>query len=270
MVRYGVFAENIAKFSDVKAGETFDGALLLGADAEGRPTVFRSAIILSKLSPNIQVGNVTTGAPGTSAAVTRRNGSPNTAPVFDFIIPQGPKGDKGDKGDPGEKGEKGAPGADGAQGPAGPSPYDQAVAAGYTGTQAQFDAALMALKDSPFLPLVGGILTGDLKVKGKRIYFGNANSGFVSYIDGDQDDGDLKIVGGNWITIESDDDMFLTAGGDMYLSADSEVLVTGGAVCDSVARATDTKCFRNIYAGTGAMTANSTSLTTGSIYLQYE
>ena len=79
---------------------------------------------------------------------------------------QGLPGEKGDKGDPGEKGD---PGADGAQGPKGDkgdtgaqglqgekgekgdtgapgaSAYAQAQAAGYTGTEAEFYAALIAI-----------------------------------------------------------------------------------------------------------------------------
>ena len=50
----------------------------------------------------------------------------------------------------------------------GKSAYQAAVDAGYTGTEAEFNAALLALKESPFLPLVGGILTGDLKFNGSE------------------------------------------------------------------------------------------------------
>lgn len=46
-------------------------------------------------TPNIQVGTTTTGAAGSSAAVTRRDGSPDSAPVLDFTIPQGAKGADG-------------------------------------------------------------------------------------------------------------------------------------------------------------------------------
>ena len=42
--------------------------------------------------PNIQVGTVTTLLPGESATVTRRSGSPDTAPIFDFGIPKGDTG----------------------------------------------------------------------------------------------------------------------------------------------------------------------------------
>lgn len=41
------------------------------------------------VTPNIQVGTTTTLAAGSSATVTRRAGSPDTAPIFDFAIPKG-------------------------------------------------------------------------------------------------------------------------------------------------------------------------------------
>lgn len=41
------------------------------------------------ITPNIQVGTVTTLAAGSSATVTRQAGSPDAAPVFDFGIPEG-------------------------------------------------------------------------------------------------------------------------------------------------------------------------------------
>ena len=65
----------------------------------------------------IQVGQVTTGEPGSEAQVTN-SGSENAA-VFDFVIPRGepgPKGDTGAAGPQGERGEQGPAGADGAQG----------------------------------------------------------------------------------------------------------------------------------------------------------
>lgn len=102
------------------------------------------------------------------------------------VGPQGPKGDKGDtgdtgpqgpKGDQGEQGEQGPQGIQGVQGPTGPqgpagqdglpgkSAYQSAVEAGYTGTDAEFYAALVTLKNAPFLPLSGGTLTGNLTGK---------------------------------------------------------------------------------------------------------
>lgn len=99
---------------------------------------------------------------------------------------KGPKGDKGDtgpqgpqgeKGDPGEQGPEGPQGIQGVQGPTGPqgpagaagspgkSAYQSAVDAGYTGTEEEFYAALVTLKNAPFLPLSGGTLTGNLTGK---------------------------------------------------------------------------------------------------------
>ena len=86
----------------------------------------------------------------------------------------GPQGPKGEKGDPGEQGPEGPQGIQGVQGPTGPqgpagadgspgkSAYQSAAEAGYTGTEAEFYAALVTLKNAPFLPLAGGTLTGNL------------------------------------------------------------------------------------------------------------
>lgn len=51
--------------------------------------------------PNIQVGNVETLLPGESAYVERRAGSPDSAPILDFGIPQGEDGQEGDTGSDG-------------------------------------------------------------------------------------------------------------------------------------------------------------------------
>lgn len=53
----------------------------------------------------IEVGTVTTGEAGSSAAVT--NSGTTSAAVFDFVIPRGDKGEKGDTGPQGPRGEKG-------------------------------------------------------------------------------------------------------------------------------------------------------------------
>ena len=47
----------------------------------------------------------------------------------------------------------------------GKSPYEAAVEEGYTGTEEEFYAALVTLKNAPFLPLSGGTLTGNLTGK---------------------------------------------------------------------------------------------------------
>ena len=91
--------------------------------------------------------------------------------------PAGPQGPQGEKGVPGEQGPEGPQGIQGVQGPTGPqgpagsdgspgkSAYQCATEAGYTGTEAEFYAALVTLKNAPFLPLSGGTLTGNLSGK---------------------------------------------------------------------------------------------------------
>lgn len=82
----------------------------------------------------------------------------------------GPQGEQGPQGIPGETGPQGPAGADGAPGEAGPagadgkSAYQSAAESGYTGTEAEFGAALATLKDAPFLPTSGGSVTGPLYV----------------------------------------------------------------------------------------------------------
>ena len=76
--------------------------------------------------------------------------------------PQGPQGVKGDIGPQGPAGADGVPGIDGAPGADGKSAYQAAKEAGYTGTEEEFNSALEALKGSPFLPLNGGTMTGNI------------------------------------------------------------------------------------------------------------
>lgn len=62
--------------------------------------------------------------------------------------PQGPKGEQGETGPEGPRGPKGDQGETGPQGPAGKdgkSAYQDAAASGYTGTEADFNAALACL-----------------------------------------------------------------------------------------------------------------------------
>lgn len=59
------------------------------------------------ITPDIQVGTVTTLSPGQSATVTRQPDSPDSAPVFDFGIPKGEKGEHGTDGADGTDGENG-------------------------------------------------------------------------------------------------------------------------------------------------------------------
>lgn len=51
----------------------------------------------------------------------------------------------------------------------GKSAYQSAVEAGYTGTEAEFYAALATLQNAPFLPLSGGTVTGELESNTLRV-----------------------------------------------------------------------------------------------------
>lgn len=74
---------------------------------EGRP----GAAGADGVTPDIQVGTVTTLPPGQPATVTRRAGSPDSAPVFDFGIPQGKTGSSGEGGAAGVSSFNGRSGA---------------------------------------------------------------------------------------------------------------------------------------------------------------
>ena len=90
-------------------------------------------------SVSVAVGETTTGAPGTNAAVT--NSGTASSPVLNFTIP------RGDKGEAGATGPRGQAGTTGAQGPAGTSAYQAAQAGGFTGTESAFNAQLAGLGD---------------------------------------------------------------------------------------------------------------------------
>lgn len=77
-----------------------------------------------------------TGTPAVS--VTKSGTDANPSFAFAFSNLKGAKGDKGDTGATGSQGAKGDPGD---------SAYDQAVAGGYTGTEAQFNADLANFKE---------------------------------------------------------------------------------------------------------------------------
>ena len=84
-------------------------------------------------TPSVTAGTTTTGAAGSSASVTRRSGSPDTAPIFDFTIP------KGDTGATGAQGTTGSTGATGAHG------HNQ----GPTGVTTESDPVYTAQKGQP-------------------------------------------------------------------------------------------------------------------------
>ena len=66
----------------------------------------------SSTLPNLSLGTVTTGDPGSDGSATIRGTSPNF--ILDLVIPQGPTGPTG------PTGETGATGPTGPTGPAGP------------------------------------------------------------------------------------------------------------------------------------------------------
>lgn len=89
--------------------------------------------------------------------------------------PTGPKGDTGPQGPQGIQGVKGDVGPQGSAGADGKSAYQTAKEAGYTGTEEEFNAALEALKGSPFLPLNGGVMSGPISMSpDEKIKFPNA------------------------------------------------------------------------------------------------
>jgi len=109
--------ENIAQgiekcYTDVTSGTTIldtEIAKIEGLDAVAsqlpsnqNPTATVSEVsghkrisfgIPAGVTPNVTAGTTTTSEPGTNAAITRRSGSPDSAPVFDFVIPKGTPGD---------------------------------------------------------------------------------------------------------------------------------------------------------------------------------
>lgn len=90
-------------------------------------------------SATIRPGSITSVGPDELPEVSNSGTEKNA--VFDFKIPRGRDGNPGTNGK---------------------SAYQTAVDAGYTGTEAEFNAALLVLKNSPFLSLAGGTMTGNI------------------------------------------------------------------------------------------------------------
>lgn len=140
------------------------------------------------------------------------------------------------------------------------------VARGGTGKSVALTAA-----DVGALPIGGGTLTGELK--GKKIWFGDGT--YNSYIDGNNNDYDLFIQAGNYLYVRAPEEIEIAAGSSMSLSGCGIYLSSSDGVylpADTSVNSTTNQSalLRNIKIGTTAMAAGSASLTTGSIYLQYE
>ena len=82
--------------------------------------------------------------------------------------------------------------------------YEKAKEQGYTGTEAEFYAALVSLKDGPFLPLSGGTLQGTVKVP---------EAFSLSTISGDGDE--LVRIDGSKLS-------FINGNGGVYIYEESE------------------------------------------------
>ena len=87
---------NLTVSAEAATGSTPDAVLSETGSPAHKHITFKLVKGDTGAVPNLSVGTVTTGAAGTNVSVTRRSGSPDTAPVFDFTIPKGDKGDTGD------------------------------------------------------------------------------------------------------------------------------------------------------------------------------
>lgn len=86
-----VTAQNNAQSAALRATAKANSASASAAEAAQSATDAAAALAAIQV-PNITVGNTTTLPAGSNATVTRRAGSPNTAPIFDFGIPKGADG----------------------------------------------------------------------------------------------------------------------------------------------------------------------------------
>lgn len=83
--------------------------------------------------------------------------------------PQGPAGPEGPEGPQGPTGPQGPAGPAGANGTNGKSAYQAAQGAGYTGTETEFNNALVQIANGPFLPTKGGTMSGPINMSNQRI-----------------------------------------------------------------------------------------------------
>lgn len=202
--------------------------------------------------------------------------------------PAGPKGDKGDTGAQGPQGEQGVQGPEGPQGPAGvagadgKSAYQTAVEAGYAGTETAFNSALkdvpghIANKDNPHG--VTAAQSGAIPTTEK----GAANGVATLGADGKVPTGQLPAMNYAPSTHASQhgsggsDPITPAAIGAAAASHNQAAsTITAGTFAATGVKAmngTDytTARVRNIQASTTDLTAGSSALANGDIYLVYE
>ncbi len=175
---------------------------------------------------------------------------------------QGPTGEKGDKGDPGEKGDKGDPGEKGEQGAPGHDGVDGA-------------------KGAPGLDGVDGAKgdPGEKGDKGEKGDPGEKGEQGVPGRDGvDGAKGDAGAPGPNQVntTTATNINGLLKGNGAAVAAAvagTDYISPAGGTMTgDLIAKnpVIGVSAVRNIYAGTADMTAGSSALPTGDIYLVFE
>lgn len=131
------------------------------------------------------------------------------------------------------------------------SAYQDAVNAGYTGTESEFYAALATMKNAPFLSLAGGEMTGNLLMKRNSLFFGEQNDTEIKELSGQR--GITIEIGGPGTEFYSGggignvpepnnekdvvnkkyaDRLGVPLGGIIMWSGASNAIPTGWAICD--------------------------------------
>lgn len=172
---------------------------------------------------------------------------------------------------------RGPQGPQGPQGSAGQSAYQQAVAAGYTGTEAQFYAALVTLKNAPFMPASPvGIWISPNGVGGV-INFGDEDDGAAYVFLRETVDDILEIHAKSLrftnMSTASTNPLPVNQGGTGKTTSLTAADIQAGSFPSGVKAATGTDYgtyrVRNIAAGGSDLTSTSTKPANGAIYLYY-